>query len=195
MSKAASVEVEEILDFRVKTTLQRAVQLLKRHRDLRYAGHPKDKPISIIISTLAAKAYGNEMDFYEAFIGIVQRMQSHIEIRDGVYWVANPVNPDGENFADKWEKEPQRKVRFFEWLDQVERDVEYALQQQGLGLDKVGEALSPVFGESLINAAAAKYGEALLEQRKGGGLRIEAGLGMLGSTGVRAVAQHTNYGD
>lgn len=39
-----------------KTPLQRAVQILKRHRDIMFAGD-EDKPVSIIITTLAAKAY------------------------------------------------------------------------------------------------------------------------------------------
>ena len=46
-----------------KTPLQRAVQILKRHRDIMFAGD-EDKPVSIIITTLAAKAYqGDVSDF------------------------------------------------------------------------------------------------------------------------------------
>lgn len=43
-----------------KTPLQRAVQILKRHRDIMFAGD-EDKPVSIIITTLAAKAYQGEL--------------------------------------------------------------------------------------------------------------------------------------
>ena len=195
MAKAASVDVEDIPEYQVKTTLQRSVQLLKRHRDIRYQGNPEDKPISIIITTLAAHAYQNQADFYEAFIGIVRGMKNYIEIRNGKYWVANPVNPNGENFADKWEAEPQRRVRFLEWLAQVERDLDQALRQQGRGIDKVGEALNPVFGESLIKNASARYGKALLEQRTTGNMKVALGTGMLGAIGARPVPRHTNYGD
>ena len=195
MAKAASVDVEDIPEYQVKTTLQRSVQLLKRHRDIRYQGNPEDKPISIIITTLAAHAYQNQADFYEAFIGIVRGMKNYIEIRNGKYWVANPVNPNGENFADKWEAEPQRRVRFLEWLAQVERDLDQALRQQGRGFDKVGEALNPVFGESLIKNASARYGKALLEQRTTGNMKVALGTGMLGAIGARPVPRHTNYGD
>ena len=40
-----------------KTTLQRIVQILKRHRDIMFSEDTDNKPISIIITTLAAKAY------------------------------------------------------------------------------------------------------------------------------------------
>jgi hypothetical protein len=195
MAKAAEVEVEEIPVEEVKTTLQRAVQLLKRHRDIRYEGNPDDKPISIIISTLAAHAYQNQADFYEAFIGIVRGMKDYIEVQNGEYWVANPVNPDGENFADKWKEEPQRRLRFMEWLQQVESDLDKALQQEGRGMDKVAEALHPVFGESLVKNASERYGKELLEQRTSGRLKVATGTGTLGAIGARTVARHTNYGD
>jgi|AntAceMinimDraft_8_1070364.scaffolds.fasta_scaffold09056_3 hypothetical protein len=195
MAKAASVDVEDILEQDVKTTLQRSVQLLKRHRDIRYQGNPDDKPVSIIITTLAAHAYQNQADFYEAFISIVKGMKDYIEVRNGKYWVGNPVNPNGENFADKWETEPQRKERFFQWLSQVESDIEQALRQQGLGIDKVAGSLNPVFGDMLIKSATKRYGDALLKQRRAGNLKVTLGTGMLGYTGARPVRPHTEYGD
>ena len=42
-----------------KLPLQRVVQILKRHRDMMFNGDD-DKPISIIITTLAARAYNKE---------------------------------------------------------------------------------------------------------------------------------------
>jgi hypothetical protein len=48
-------------------------------------------------------------------------MNRFIEIKNGVDWVANPVNPD-ENFADKWAAEPQKRTNFYMWLDQAQRD-------------------------------------------------------------------------
>lgn len=43
-----------------KTVLQRIVQILKRHRDMMFRYDTDDKPISIIITTLAARAYNGE---------------------------------------------------------------------------------------------------------------------------------------
>jgi hypothetical protein len=118
MAKAASVA--DIPDYEVRTPLQRLVQILKRHRDIRYAGN-EHRPISIIITTLAAHAYRNEGDLSDAIAAAIPQMRTLVERRNGVYWVLNPVNP-AENFADKWAAEPEKASVFFEWLDAVERD-------------------------------------------------------------------------
>jgi hypothetical protein len=113
--------VESVPDWRVKTTLQRSVQILKRHRDIRFRDDIENKPTSIILTTLAARAYRQQSSLYDALMTIVTDMRNHIEIRDGVYWVPNPVN-DEENFADRWQSFPERRVRFYEWLDHAFRD-------------------------------------------------------------------------
>jgi len=52
------VEISTVSTYRVKTPLQKAIQLLKRHRDIMFQDEDaKDAPISIIITTLAAKSY------------------------------------------------------------------------------------------------------------------------------------------
>lgn len=61
-----------------KTVLQKVVMLLKRHRDVRYGGD-EDKPISCIITTLAALAYRGERDITSALTGIAARMRSFIK--------------------------------------------------------------------------------------------------------------------
>ena len=52
-----------------KNTLQKVVMLLKRHRDIKYGGN-EDKPISCIITTLAALAYNGEPDIVSAMNGV-----------------------------------------------------------------------------------------------------------------------------
>ena len=115
MARAASASVEDIPVWRVRTPLQRAVQLLKRHRDLRFSPYADDRPTSIIITTLAARAYRGQPQTYEALLDLVRTMPAHIENRDGTWWVANPVHP-AENFADKWNEKAGRKVAFDNWL-------------------------------------------------------------------------------
>ena len=190
MAKAASVDVEEIPVGIVKTPLRRAVQLLKRHRDHRYRGNPDDKPISIIITTLAARAYRGETEPYTLLTCLAARMPGLIEKRDGVYWIENPVNPE-ENFADKWEEYPERADRFFEWMEQVRTDIECALK--GGGIHKVAEILGRSFGESVTQKAASRYGEDVYGMRKSGTLKMAAGTGILGSTGA-PVQGHTWFG-
>ena len=158
MEKRASVE--EIEDYEVRTPLQRAIQLLKRHRDVSYNGDD-DKPISIIITTLAAKAYDNEADLYGAILKIVPGMRMHIESRDGIWWVENPVNPL-ENFADKWQESPRKAEIFFKWLDAVEAQYRYLITDDGF--QKVGEYLAESYGRRDAKAAMGKYASFQLGQ-------------------------------
>ncbi len=112
--------IEEIPDHKVKTPLQRAIQLLKRHRDTMFIGR-SDKPISIIITTLAAHAYNGEVTISEALRTILKLMGCYIENRNGTYWIQNPVNPN-ENFADKWAENITKASDFFDWLKRAQRD-------------------------------------------------------------------------
>ena len=113
-------EVDQIEDFDVRVPLQRLVQLLKRHRDVKYNGD-EDKPISIIITTLAAWAYQNEGDLASIVPNIFARMRELIEQRSDGWWVPNPVDRR-ENFADKWREQPRKAEIFFQWLDAVQAD-------------------------------------------------------------------------
>ena len=141
--------------YQVKTTLQRAIQLLKRHRDIMFAVcNTDDKPISIIITTLAAHAYRNEPDVLETLQHLVADMPNYIQ-KDpqGVVWIPNPVNPL-ENFADKWQEHPERETHFHRWLLQVQQDLGRARE---LGnLRAISESLKPCLGERALNEAMRK---------------------------------------
>jgi len=148
MAESIRAKIEDIPEHRVKTPLQRAVQILKRHRDIMFI-HDKDhKPISIIITTLAAHAYNNETNLLDALFNIVNGMPDHIQDKYGVSWVPNPVNPI-ENFADKWEEHPQKEQNFKHWLQQVNKDLASALQHKEIR--SVGNSLKSGFGEKVIN--------------------------------------------
>ena len=118
--KGVYASVDDVPQYRVKTPLQKCIQLLKRHRDSTYGGDD-DKPISIIITTLSAHAYGGEEALSVTMKTVLTNMESFIEERGGTSWIANPVNPE-ENFADKWAEVPCRKVVFNHWLDKARRD-------------------------------------------------------------------------
>lgn len=153
VAMAKKAEVHEIEDFEVRTPLQRVVQLLKRHRDLRH-NCDEDKPISIIITTLAARGYDNEAHLGDAILSIVPCMRNAIENRNGVWWIPNPVNPK-ENFADKWSEHPRKQRLFFEWLDEVEQEHNNLLTDQGFA--KAGKYLAESYGQREARTAMIKY--------------------------------------
>ena len=115
-------DLEQIPDYRVRTPLQCAVQILKFHRDSEFEGNAH-KPISIIITTLAARSYQGEGTVGETLSAIVPRMRDGIERINGSYRIENPVDPR-ENFADKWSEEPVKARTFFRWLEKAEDAVQ-----------------------------------------------------------------------
>ncbi|MEW4453057.1 nucleotidyltransferase [Bremerella sp. JC817] len=155
-AKRYQMSIEEVPEYEVKTPLQRVVQILKRHRDIYFKDDLQNRPISIIITTLAAKAYANQPDLYEALVSVATRMHEHIEKRDnGEWWVENPVE-EGENFAHKWNEYPERREAFFNWLEKVRDDFVSASQTESL--TKTAAALSPALGRNVVSRAAASLG-------------------------------------
>lgn len=123
ITKAASVD--DLPTYQWKTPLQRCVQILKRHRDVMFVEYPEGKPISVIITTLAAKAYAGESNVDEAMrniLGNIDRLVSRHEPR-----IPNPVDPT-EDFADKWTTREGLSMKleenFWMWLEQAKADFE-----------------------------------------------------------------------
>ncbi|KKB45064.1 hypothetical protein HMPREF1212_05332 [Parabacteroides sp. HGS0025] len=180
-----------------KLPLQRVVQILKRHRDMMFNGD-EDKPISIIITTLASKAYNKETSVIDALTSVIANMHSYIESRFDpkvgkvIKWIPNPVNPE-ENFADKWVEHPQREKNFYKWLDQVESDIQTILQKRGL--QYIAEAMKKPFGEQAVTKTFSTLGENKLNLRESGSLKMAAGTGILSSIGSVAAASHNFHGN
>ena len=149
----AQASVEEIPDYKVRTPLQSAIQILKQHRDVMFV-HRKDvKPISIILTTLAAHAYQQESTISGALFGILSRIHTYIEDRDGISWIGNPTDPR-ENFADRWREFPERRSAFLEWLEQARTDFRSAVEAQHHR--KAMAVFAPALGEEIMEIAARK---------------------------------------
>lgn len=107
-----------------ESPLQTAIRVLKRHRDQMYQRHPDAKPISVIITTLAAQAYRGEVDLESTLDGVLDRMGS--QVRTTRPRVPNPVNPE-EDFADKWHEPAYAALRlednFHAWLQRARADL------------------------------------------------------------------------
>lgn len=185
-----------------KLPLQRVVQILKRHRDLHSSGDEhgdKNRPISIIITTLAARAYGKETNILLALQNVITGMRQHIKekfvpaLNRNIKWIANPVD-DTENFADRWVKEPEKEKRFYAWLDAVEADVARFVGTRSLGVPAIMESLKKPFGKAEVEKAQNSYGVLLEARRKAGLLRMAEKTATLGSVGRAAVPDHKFHG-
>ena len=150
LAKETGAYVDDVPEYKVKVSLQRSVQILKRHRDIYFNGK-NNKPISIIITTLAGRAYGNEEDLYDAFTNIVKKLEDIDSLRkNGVYYIPNPVNPT-ENFADKWNENEELPKAFRNWIIQLKGDFNIALQKKELF--EIQDSLKSVLGSGLVTCA------------------------------------------
>jgi Cyclic GMP-AMP synthase DncV-like, nucleotidyltransferase domain len=166
--------VDKVPDQLVRTPLQRAIQILKRHRDMRFPSEDrhKVKPISIIITTLAASLYQGEANIYGALKNIVTKLGLYAELQksqyaplnesirglglisrraDGTWVIPNPANP-GENFADRWHEDEHARARaFFQWVSMVQDDLSHLLESGDI---EHGEAiLEKSFGKGAASKA------------------------------------------
>ena len=147
--------IEDVPNQLVRTPLQRAIQIMKRHRDINFnnAKH-EHAPISIIITTLSAYFYHNEPDVYSALKNIVANLSAHIVLfgnqpldptlksspikktSDGKWYIGNPVNPE-ENFADRWHEDNHARAEaFFSWLEALQEDLINILNEDNRDLMK-----------------------------------------------------------
>lgn len=177
-----------------KTVLQRIVQILKRHRDMMFRNDTDDKPISIIITTLAARAYRGEKDLLEGLVNVVDNLEKSItKNARGEDVVSNPVNPE-ENFADKWPTHPKRRENFYKWLDAVKKDVHEILD--GENKIQIQNTMKRAFGDDAVTKASSL----LVERRKtklatGAALLTSAGTVTASTVGKMVNTLNTFYGE
>jgi hypothetical protein len=164
--QARAAKVDDLPAYRWKSPLQRSVQLLKRHRDIMFADDPDGKPGSIIITTLAARAYQGEADIADALDTILSNMGTLVNRTSPR--VPNPVNP-AEDFADRWtdpaSQQHQLEAKFWRWLRQAQID-----------FDAVGKERKP---DLIVEAARSKFGAALNARDLGTKLGIGPTSGLL----------------
>jgi hypothetical protein len=185
--------VDDVPEWQVRTTLHRVVQVLKRHRDVFFADDCDDRPPSSLITTLTARAYDGRRDLVDATLLAVQRMPLLVEVRDGEFWVPNPVAEE-ENFADKWNEYPERRRKFLAWRLEVERVLTAAVEERS-GTQAVVDHLEKAFGAGPVRKALGGFGVSQRELRESGGMRMGS-TGLLTATGagVSVRPNHRFYG-
>ncbi|MDP8268991.1 MAG: nucleotidyltransferase [Candidatus Tenebribacter davisii] len=134
-------DVSEVPKQLIRSSLQRSIQIMKRHRDI-YFTDRDHKPISIIITTICSHLYKGEgiIETIKRFAyyiikrhniimgGSDPKPDSILDYIDGNWIIPNPVDQDKpkdevENFSDKWNQEPKLSMAFFEWIYQLSRDM------------------------------------------------------------------------
>jgi len=189
-SSTIYASVDEVPSQLIRTPLQQAIQLMKRHRDQRFNGHILDdkRPISMIITTLAAYLYQNEGNVAVALQGIVEKLHAHNSLlhnqiladhslarmniiqkrNDGSWYIGNPVNPE-ENFADRWHEDKDARAKsFFMWVEWLKEDLVEILTSQNVQASR--KSLNSSFGDSVtgknFHLLAAQVAPAIITPRQ-----------------------------
>jgi len=184
----------------IKGVLKRSVQLMKRHRDVTIEDEAL-RPISIILTTLAARSYAlcatsstfeTELDLMFALMVAMPRF---IDIRDESgerrYYIWNETT-QGENFAEKWNEDPRLAQVFFDWhRHAVSGFREFA---DTTGLDQLRRKLTGGFGEIVVAKAFTRMVNEVSEAREAGRLGATASGLTIGSSTSARVQRNTFYG-
>ncbi|SFD09362.1 hypothetical protein SAMN05216577_116109 [Pseudomonas citronellolis] len=154
----ARAQVDEVPLYRRKTHLQRCIQLLKRHRDLMFKEESDSKPISIIITTIAARSYTGSPTLSGAMEQVLKGLSEFRASNSNE--VPNPANPN-ENFADRWQTDEGRRLRlkenFHDWVRQASIDI-----------PRLGELVSSAeLSEQLNEKLSVSYSSAALMTQVG----------------------------
>lgn len=125
VSKRFYAKIEKVPCYKVKTPLQRIVQIFKRHAEVMFENDMEYKPSSVIITTLVANQMSQAVSLYDNLLDmmsfIVQNIENGIEIENGRPFVANPVNRN-EILSGKWDKDKRYFEAFNNWLIQLKMD-------------------------------------------------------------------------
>lgn len=202
MEMAAKAEVEPFPGQRAfKGVLKRSVQLFKRHRDVYFQyKNSETKPISIIITTLAAKSYKNcvESRIYSSeldlLMDIIKGMEDFIIIHNDngkrIYMVPNETTA-GENFAEKWNTDPRHADAFYEWTEAAFSTLSNLWTLEGW--DVIIAKMSESFGQRLVRRSVSKYNQPIDDARTHKTLTVIPGLGLSTNNGIR-VRRNTFFG-
>lgn len=195
LEKAIRAENLPADNFRFKKPLQRAVQLIKRYRDIYFQDNDTYKTSSIILTTIAGIYYTGQESIFDTVEGIVNQIQNNVSRLPQRIKVLNPVNAQ-EDFTDKWDSEPAYYDAFKAFAVHLYNEWQELKREHGV-LNE-GRILKGLFGEeNFINAQRGQT--ELLESyrtRKDLGVNRETGnIVKAGSVASTAVKTNTFYGE
>lgn len=194
----SSADIEKIKEYNLKTPLQKAIQILKRHRDIMFADD-KDhlKPISIIITTIAAELYQNEDNIVDTLENILNNAESYINknMVGTEFHINNPTytGKDVENFADKWNAHPERATAFFEWLKKAKSDL-VDKRVYNMFRTQMADNLSQCLGANTTQRVFSKIAEEERSAIENQAKKIDTSTGAISSTGNVSIPRSHHYG-
>jgi hypothetical protein len=179
-----------------KTTLQRAVQLLKRWRDVCYEQAPQLAPRSIVLTTMAGQWFAGSLSTFNAFGTIVAAIAQATAQNGAPFVVVNPTQP-AEVLSEQWRDEPPTYRVFALRIADLHR--QWATLQASGTTEQVAATLGELFGEHVTQRAFKRLTNERVEpRRQNGTLGVSRSLGAMSLApiaGIAPVRPHTFYGE
>lgn len=172
--------------------LRRAVQLIKRYRDVYCDKYNAKSVRSIIICTLMGEITSTYSDTLQIITDFCKYVKSKNNMSYGnPFEVHNPVVD--ELLTEKWEEDSQNYTDFINMVKELEMDV---IQLRNKNINReIDLLLKKMFGETITNDAIKEYAKVISENRNKGALAVDS-KGRLNAIGQgKTVKKNTFYGD
>jgi hypothetical protein len=178
-----------------KATLQRAVQLFKRRRDIHFNG-ADDATRSIVLTTIDAEMYQGEESLFDAVTSILSRIESRARSDLSIPLVPNPTNPF-ENLAADWQTKPARYLKFVEYAAVFQDGMRRLQREQSM--EKIAAILNELFdptGTGVVNQAIKNYTDRYAAARDRGDIRMgKTTSALTTSAAAFAIPKSNFFGD
>lgn len=194
LEKALRAENLPSNDYENKKPLQRAVQLIKRYRDIYFQKDDTYKTSSIVLTTIAGQFYNGEESIFLTVENIVNRILLHTRNISERIKVLNPVNAD-EDFTDKWEGEPGYYYAFKDFSEHLYKEWQELKKENGVISE--GKVLKGLFGDEIYLGAQTSQANIIEKARNSNQLGIDRTTGSLASIGMAStsvIKTNTFYG-
>lgn len=201
----AETKVEKLNLSKIRSPLQKAIQILKRHRDIYFSDkiNIDDKPSSIIITTLCGLSYDNSIPYkdkkeniYITIRNMLNKFNDFIDYDVVEGWIMRNPSMNEENFLKKWNDNASLVEAFTEWIGQAREDIlinpERFIESDP---EELRAGIYKSFGERVGEEALFKYGDELGELAKSGGLRFNLETTSISTDDKdRSYKKHTYFG-
>ncbi|MBN2747339.1 MAG: nucleotidyltransferase [Bacteroidales bacterium] len=169
-------DLPEEVPYELKQPLQRAVQLIKRYRDIYFEDNPELAPSSIVLTTICGMLYDQSESIVKSLDGIINRLR----FRFNNEWmhkrivITNPVKPE-EDFTKAWEDKPELQRAFIKFISDLG---DFWSKISEYNIHDMPNLLKSRFGESSVENAFESQADFVLEARKRGLAAISTLSGM-----------------
>jgi hypothetical protein len=163
LSTRADAEVDEVdeqADFVVKNTATLALQLLKRYRNIMYAGRSGRIPPSVMLAYYAGLMAAPGLRLSDMLIRVCEAIVHDIEVAEArsiLLHVENPCYRE-DVFTDRWPADRSQQTRFAKDLQSLLEGLRRA-RKGSLMPDALRDWLRETFGDLVVTEAVRRLSE------------------------------------